>query len=233
MTTPRALKRQAIDERIMAAGREQLASVGAAAISLRAIARELDMVSSAIYRYVESRDELLTRLVVEAFEEVADAADAAAARVPATAYRARIVALARAIRQWSVDHPAQFALLYGSPVPGYDAPADRTTQPGTRVMIALITALADAAATDDLDVPGAADPDPALCDDLQRIRAELDVDLDDDQFVYAMSLWTWLIGAVGQEVFDGFGADTFRTPATLFDAQLGMMLGGRVGDQLS
>ncbi|NMO04187.1 TetR/AcrR family transcriptional regulator [Gordonia sp. TBRC 11910] len=223
MTTPRARKRLAIEAQILTLGREQLATVGAAALSLRAIARELNMVSSAVYRYVESRDELLTRLVVEAFGELADAVNAALCDAADGTHRRRLEVLAHAFRAWSVVHPSQYALLYGSPVPGYDAPPERTGEPGTRVMIALITILADANAAGAFTADDDVDAD--LTDDFGRIRNELDLDLSDSQFAYALCVWTWLVGAVGQEVFGGFGADTFGAPRLVFDAQLASILG--------
>ena len=75
--TPRELARERTMAEIMRLGREQLASQGAAALSLRAVAKDLGIVSSAVYRYVSSRDELLTLLVVEAYTELGDAVDAA------------------------------------------------------------------------------------------------------------------------------------------------------------
>ncbi|MFW0791659.1 TetR/AcrR family transcriptional regulator [Gordonia sp. CPCC 205333] len=219
----RAAKRQAVEAHILDLGRAQLATVGAAALSLRAIARELGMVSSAIYRYVESRDELLTRLVVEAYGELGDTVDHAVSSSPHDDPRERIRVLAHAFRDWSIANTAQFSLLYGSPVPGYHAPAERTVEPGTRVMRRLIETLAQAVVSGQLIATG--DVDPGLAADLAYIRADLGVELDDAALVLAVSLWTWLIGAVGQEIFGGFGADTFSAPALLFDAQLRQRLG--------
>ena len=64
----RARNRAAIEGEILRVGREHLASHGAAGLSLRAVARDLGMASSAVYRYVASRDELLTRLIVTAYD---------------------------------------------------------------------------------------------------------------------------------------------------------------------
>lgn len=109
-------------------------------MSLRAIARELGMVSSAVYRYVASRDDLLTLLLVDAYTELADAVEGAQGE--ADGWRAQVHSIAHAARAWAVAAPASWALLYGSPVPGYQAPADRTVGPGTRVIAALFRAVA-------------------------------------------------------------------------------------------
>lgn len=109
---------------IVRIGRAHLATDGAAALSLRAVARDLGVVSSAVYRYVASRDELLTLLVVDAFTELADEVDAAVAGERDTSALRRFETIARAVRAWALREPSRYALLYGSPVPGYHAPAE-------------------------------------------------------------------------------------------------------------
>ncbi|MFT3715438.1 MAG: TetR/AcrR family transcriptional regulator [Gordonia sp. (in: high G+C Gram-positive bacteria)] len=213
MTGPRALRRQQIDQQILDLGRAQLAEVGAAALSVRAIARELGMVSSAVYRYVDSRDELLTRLVVAAYTDLADAVRRAVDADSGDAV-ARLAAAAHGFRRWALDHPTEFALLYGSPVPGYHAPPERTNEPGTRVIAILLGLIAEAAGDAAPTVPA------ALNDDLSRIADEFGHTLSPGTVLNALGLWTWLIGAVGQEVTGGLGTDTFTDPAAAFDAQL-------------
>ena len=77
----RAANRARLEGEILRLGREHLAQVGPAALSLRAIARDLGMASSAVYRYVASRDELLTLLIIESYDAMADAVEAALAGV--------------------------------------------------------------------------------------------------------------------------------------------------------
>lgn len=123
--TPRALARERTMADIVRIGREHLAAHGAAALSLQAVARELGVVSSAVYRYVTGRDELLTLLVVQGDTELGDAVDAAGDRVGcagAGSYRRQFDALAAAVRDFAHREPALYALLFGAPVPGYAAP---------------------------------------------------------------------------------------------------------------
>lgn len=221
MTGIRAQRRQRLDQQILEAGRAQLADVGAAALSVRAIARELGLASSAVYRYVASRDELLTRLVVAAYDDLGDHVDQAANSddgEPATRLRRAL----HAFRDWAVTHRSEFALLYGSPVPGYHAPAEQTTAPGTRV-IALLLHLAAEAGPAPTPTTRVSEP---LAAELRAITAEFSVPLDEAATIAVVALWTWLIGAVGQEVFDGFGTDTFVDPAAVFEAQLEWQLAG-------
>ena len=142
---------------IVRIGRAHLATDGAAALSLRAIARDIGLVSSAVYRYVESRDELLTLLVIDGYDELGDAVDAALAPVDEGDHAGRLAAIGRAVRAWALAEPATYALLFGSPVPGYQAPAERTTGPGTRVIYRLVEVweaawVAGAVAADDKPV---------------------------------------------------------------------------------
>jgi AcrR family transcriptional regulator len=120
---------------ILDEARRQLARDGAAGLSLRSVARELGMVSSGIYRYVASRDELLTMLITEAYDDLGATIERALRR-SGEAPRQRWQAAATAVRAWARRHPHQYALLYGSPVPGYAAPQD-TIPPAVRVYRAL------------------------------------------------------------------------------------------------
>src|SRR3954467_4058552 len=120
--TARERVRAELTADIADAARRQLAEVGAAALSLRAVARELGMASSAVYRYFPSRDDLLTRLIIDGYDDLGSAAEDA--DDPAAAPHDRWMAVCRAVRHWAVAHPYEYALLYGSPVPGYEAPRD-------------------------------------------------------------------------------------------------------------
>jgi AcrR family transcriptional regulator len=117
---------------------------GSAALSLRAIARELGLVSSVIYRYVPSWDELLTLLIEESYNAFGDAVETAETRARRDDVGRRWLSLGRAVRRWAVANPAEWALLCGSPVPGYHAPPERTTAAGSRVPLLLLNLLADA-----------------------------------------------------------------------------------------
>lgn len=127
----RARVRAEMTEEIKAVARRHLATDGAN-LSLRAVARDMGMASSAVYRYFASRDELLTALIIEAYDAVGTAAERAAEgrEDPLD----RWLALSHAVREWALADPHQWALIYGSPVPGYQAPQD-TIGPATRVIM--------------------------------------------------------------------------------------------------
>ena len=108
------------------------------------------MVSSAVYRYFPSRDHLLTALIVDAYDSLGAAVEAAVAGLPAANYERRWLTVCRGVRAWAIDHPHEYALIYGSPVPGYRAPED-TIGPAARVALVLVQLLIDATAAGVID----------------------------------------------------------------------------------
>ena len=149
--TARERARAELTREIKQEARRQLAAHGAQGLSLRAVARELGMVSSALYRYFPSRDELLTALIIDAYDALGDAAEAADAGRPAADIRGRWAATCHAVRNWALAHPHEYALIYGSPVPGYQAP-QATVVPAARIARVAGGLVADAIAP---GVPGA------------------------------------------------------------------------------
>jgi AcrR family transcriptional regulator len=117
--TARERVRAELIREITEIARRQLATEGAAGLSLRAVAREMGMVSSAIYRYFPSRDDLLTALIIDGYNAVGTAVEKADAAWPAEDYAGRWLAACRAVREWALAHPHEYALVYGSPVPAY------------------------------------------------------------------------------------------------------------------
>lgn len=143
--TARQRARLEITSEILSAARARLSSSGPGELSLRAVARDVGMVSSAVYRYFPSRDDLLTALLIEAYDELGRAAEAADESVAdRDDHAARWMETCRAARRWAVEHPHDYALLYGSPVTGYAAPQD-TVAPATRVIVRLVTIVIAAA----------------------------------------------------------------------------------------
>jgi len=198
---------------IVRLAREQVAEQGAAALSLRAIARDMGMVSSAIYRYFASRDELLTRLIVESYDRLGEATQQVAASVRNRHdHPARWRAVAGSIRLWAVENPAEYALLFGTPVPGYAAPQD-TIGPATRYTAALLELLAEAEAGGHRV---ASRVPPALRADLERLRALTGVEVSDGLLALGLVAWASIMGAISLELF-GHLHNVVDTPGALFD----------------
>ncbi|MEE1767275.1 TetR/AcrR family transcriptional regulator [Streptomyces sp. JV185] len=182
--------------------KKQLAAGGAAKLSLRAVARELGMASSAIYRYFPSRDELLTALIVDAYDSVGEFAEAAhrTARADAATHLARWVAVSCAVRDWALAHPHEYALIYGSPVPGYTAP-QATIGPASRVGFVLIAVVTEACRTDGLALPPLADD---LRAEAERMSADLAPGLPPEAAAPLIAAWSQLFGLISFEIFGQF-----------------------------
>jgi AcrR family transcriptional regulator len=147
----RAELRQATIAEIKALARQQLAEHGPGGLSLRAIARQMRMSSSALYRYYDSVNELITALVLDAYHSLADALTAA--RETAEDPAGQWWAICHAYRRWALDHRSDFALIFGTPVPGYHAPDETTASAAGRATGLALAAYAAAVSA------GAADPE--------------------------------------------------------------------------
>jgi AcrR family transcriptional regulator len=200
--TARERARAELVTEIKDSARRQLGEVGAPALSLRAVARDLGMVSSAIYRYFPSRDDLLSALIVDAYDSLGDAAERAEAKArkagadPGT----RWLATCRAVRTWALANQHEFALIFGSPVPGYRAPQD-TVQPAARIPLLLTNALTDAfgegllrPARRPLSDPSVLEPE--LFDEHGPFPPELH-----DLIERGITVWVALIGTLTFELF--------------------------------
>jgi AcrR family transcriptional regulator len=192
----RARVRAELTREIADVARRHLATEGAAALSLRAVAREMGMASSAVYRYFPSRDDLLTALIVDAYDALGAAAEQAEADVPRTDLRGRWRVACRATREWALAHPHEYALLYGSPVPGYAAP-ETTIAPAARVGVLLCRVVADGVAA------GAVAPSPDGEDAGAALVPGLaaDLGLPPPLAPRAVMAWSGLYGAVSFELF--------------------------------
>ncbi|WP_214323657.1 TetR/AcrR family transcriptional regulator [Nonomuraea sediminis] len=206
-------------EEIKAAARRRLAADGAN-LSLRGVASDLDIVPSALYRYFSSRDQLLTALITESYQALGEAARRAAAQAPSARPRKRFLAVSHAVRQWALDHPAEYSLLYGGPVPGYAAPQD-TVAPASAVILLLVEIAAEGAAQGQTLPPSA--PVPELVRrDLQQLIDQHSADISEELLSRAFAGWTHLFGLISFEVF-GRLETTIQARREYFDHQMGLM----------
>jgi AcrR family transcriptional regulator len=202
--TARERVRAEITREITDTARAQLAASGAAALSLRAVARDLGMVSSAIYRYFASRDELLTALIIDGYNAIGAAVENGDASCARDDYRGRWLAGCRAARAWAVAHPHEYALIYGSPVPGYQAPAD-TIAPAARSAVVFGQLISDAHAAGQLAPARCGQPVPQeLSGDARRLRETVMPDVPDDVIVAALTAWAGIFGVISFELFGQF-----------------------------
>jgi AcrR family transcriptional regulator len=201
--TARERVREQITREIKEEARRQLAAEGAQRLSLRAVARELGMVSSALYRYFPSRDDLLTALIIDAYDSAGAAAEqAVAARLPGDA-RGRWRACCHAVRRWAIANPHEYALIYGSPVPGYQAPQE-TIAPAARVAVLIGGLLAEAWREAGPAARRAAGRQPLpgqLAAQAEAVSADIAPGVPAPVMARALIAWTQLFGMVSFELF--------------------------------
>jgi AcrR family transcriptional regulator len=213
--TARERVRAELTREITDIARSQLATEGAGGLSLRAVAREMGMVSSAIYRYFPSRDDLLTALIVDGYNAVGEAMESADAARPREDHTGRWLAVCHAVRDWALAHPHEYALLYGSPVPGYQAPAD-TIVAAVRGTLVYGRIVSDAHGAGSLTPPDICPPSPpSFAEDAARVR-EIMPEVPDDVIARALIVWTGLFGWINFELFGQF-KNTILDPAAAFD----------------
>ena len=246
--TIRERARAELTREIKEAARRQLAAEGAQRLSVRAVARELGMVSSALYRYFPSRDDLLTALIVDAYDALGASAEAAAgagrssdAGQPASAdtssgteaaastgtssgaglaghaeasgdgqaddVRGRWRAACHAVRAWAIAHPHEYALIYGSPVPGYQAPQE-TVGPASRVAIVVGRLIREAWEAGSPGMIAGRSPAavlPAtLAEQAARVAAEIAPGVPEAVIARGLIAWTQLFGMISFELFGQF-----------------------------
>lgn len=194
----RARARAEMTAEIKRIARDHLAAEGPN-LSLRAVARDLGVVSSAVYRYFESRDALLTALIIDGYNSLGAAAESAEAAAPRRDLAGRWLALGRGIRGWSVARPHEYALLYGTPVPGYAAPQD-TVGPASRPVLVMAAILRDGV---DRGVLAASDRLPRpVRGDLERIGADPGfAGIPAGVLARGMGAWAELFGTLSFELF--------------------------------
>lgn len=223
----RARIRRELGHEIIEMARKHVAAHGASSLSLRAIARELGMAPSAIYRYYTNRDDLLTALIIDGYAAIGEAAERADNAVSREDYFGRWIAVCRGVREWAITHPHEYSLVYGSPVPGYHAPPG-TVEPATRDKVIYGRIVADACRAGALRpgevVPACLEP---ISDDARRVRDAVMPGVPEDVVVRALTAWGGLFGMLSLELFGHF-SNVIDNRAALFDlsvAALGRMIG--------
>lgn len=219
-TSRRARLRAETAAEIKAIAVRALTENGPAGISLRAIARDMGMTAGAIYSYFETRDALITALMIDIHNALADAELAAWSSAPADDPGAQLRAIAAAYRDWAVANTAEFQLIYGDPIPGYQMPADGPAREAAHRACALLTNIVAmgwqaAAATEPSGTVTWADFDPALAGEVQRDHPGL----PPEALSLAIRLWSRIHGLVTLEIY-GHLTNLTPVPATVFAADM-------------
>jgi AcrR family transcriptional regulator len=203
----------------MAHARAQIAAEVAAALSLRAIARAMDMTAPAIYRYFPSRDDLLTALILETYTTLGDTLQSAVDQCDPHDHRAKFLAFTKAYRQWALAHPQDYILIFTTSVPGYDAPDEITQPAAARLMTVFINIVVSAAQDGAMALP-----DELVAESDSRIgQAEQRYEHPNQSFKFGLIGWTRIHGVISLEIFNHL-EPIIGTADELYDAEVMTLL---------
>lgn len=209
----RQRRRQASIDEIKAIARQQITADGAASLSFGAIARTMGMTPPALYRYFKSRDALVTALIVDAYDSMADALENSVGEQAQNDFYGRFYALMCTYRQWALDHSSEYALMFGASLASPDLPREqigRSTMRNLRVMVQLFQAALDA---NQLIIPQQYPAPPAsVRQALIALRSGLGAE-DLPLGILALSFITWLQihGLVWEELHGNLPKFLFST----------------------
>lgn len=230
MSRPRreALRKE-IAEDIKTVARRQMSERGTAGLSLRAIARELNITAPAIYNYYPRLDDLITALIVDAFTDLAQTMEMAYENNSSSTDLPKIEAMLFSYRRWAIDNPVDFQLIYGNPIPGYEAPPDVTGPLARRPFIGLFQLYAQALRNGEMKLPVEYQRVPeSIAIYLEQWRENSGIDLPDALVCLLMSGWSRIHGMVMLELFHhlqpviGDGGALYEYEIYAFHQRLGM-----------
>lgn len=195
--------REATLEDIKSAARQLMAEQGTAGLSLRGIAKQLGLTAPALYYYYNSLDDLITALIFEDYHWLADTMEAARETVLDRSYADQLRVILEANRQWSIDHPVDFMLISGNPIPGYEAPSELTTPAASRVLAVAIGVIADGLAAGEFRLPAEAQNLPESVEQtLKVIAGERGYNTSIGAVYLAVMGWTQVHGLIALEVYN-------------------------------
>lgn len=190
-------------EAIKNAARQLMAEEGTNGLSIRGIAKVIDLTPPAIYHYFNSLDELTTALIAENFNALADALEQASANSAAKTAGSRLFDVALAYRQWSVENPIDFQLIYGNPIPGYVAPREATVPAVVRTFVVAVSLFEEALQTGELVPVAPYNVVPAA------VEARIQELIDESHYPIAIIsmyltfvLWTQIHGLIYLEIYN-------------------------------
>ena len=200
---------------------KQITEFGAPALNLRAIARDLGITAPSIYNYFPSRDALVTALIVDAYDSLADAQEAALESSSADSLSAQLFSLGIAYRKWAVTYPQRYQLIFGTPIPNYHAPDDVTVPAATRALVPLIKVIQDINTADALRTERFPVMSPRL-ESMLRSWQKVEGSSDLESLYLALVCWSRLHGLAGLEIGNQF--PPFIDPAEIFQREMNNIL---------
>lgn len=188
-----------LEEAIKETAWRQIAETGASAMSLRAIARELGITAPAIYNYFPRRDDLVTALIVDAFNSLGESQKEAIHDLPEDDLAERLTTLGLAYRDWAITYPQRYQLIFGTPIPGYEAPADITVPAAAWSLLPLIETIQAIFLAGKLRVNRFAEMTPDLKNMLET-WSQFIGGTDPEVLYTALVIWSRVHGLVSMEI---------------------------------
>ena len=188
-----------LQEAIKETAWKQIAELGTPALSLRAIARELNITAPAIYNYFPDRDALVTALIIDAYKSFGDSQLEARDSIPASDVSGRMNAIGIAYRTWAHTHPQRYQLIFGTPIPGYEAPLMEVLPSSARSLSALLSVVEQLRTSGKLNVksfPEVKDEYKVGFDMWKQYGGDVDV----LSLSVAMVIWSRVHGIVSLEI---------------------------------
>lgn len=211
-------------EAIKETARRLMAEEGTNGLSVRGIAKVLDMTPPAIYHYFASLDDLTTALIVDSFNALADALELAAQRSIAPTAGGKLIDVLLAYRLWAVEHPIDFQLIYGNPIPGYEAPADVTVPAVVRTFIVTVSLIDETLRTGEIVPTKPYNRIPPVVEArLRHLISESNYPIATLSMYFAMVLWTQIHGIIYLEVYNHIQANVDDV-GVFYEAQVRNML---------
>jgi AcrR family transcriptional regulator len=220
--------RAATSQEIIQTARQLLIEHGSAAVSLRAIAREMGMTAPALYRYYDSHEVLIQHVVADIFTDLAEYLESAIGTVTDSAppdavvlTATKLIVACRAFRAWAISHPAEFGMIFGSPMPGVDIYHDNPlVECGARMGNVFLTLFSELWQLRPFQAPADEQIDSALRTQLAHYRDQIPSDLPLGVLLVFLRCWVILYGTVAMEAF-GHMKFAVDDPAPMFELVLG------------
>lgn len=185
---------------IKAAALNLMSETGSTQVHFSDIAKSMGMTAPGLYRYFADRDALLTELIRDAYNDLADHLERASGSVPQADLWKRLLKGMQTYRAWALAQPQRFALIFGLPIPGLEVSEESgTTEAAARAMAVLENIVIDAVAADRLQPSILTQVGPALCS-MANDKHELEgVDLPAAAYQGVIQAWIGVHGFVSLE----------------------------------
>lgn len=201
---------------------KQISEAGAPTLSLRSIARELNITAPSIYNYFPSRDGLVTVLIVDAYNSLAESQESSIKNLATDDRSGRLFELGMAYRAWAVSYPQRYQLIFGTPIPHYHAPNEITLPAAARAMVPLTQAIQALFSTGQIHTERLAPMTPKL-EAMLKAWQEFEGGSDLEVLYLAYIIWSRVHGLVMLEIGNQLPA-FLDDPAELFRREIQTIL---------